>query len=176
MTVDSATEERVILVDANDVAVGTEGKLRAHQKGLLHRAFSVFVLDSMGRVLLQQRADAKYHSGGLWSNTCCGHPRTNEDIRLAAQRRLTEEMGIVCELREVGTFTYRADLGNGLVEHEVDHLFIGDFEGDPAPDPAEVASWTWMPMSAAQSDCPARPGRYTAWFPLALTALGDAIP
>lgn len=166
-------EERVILVDVNDSVLGTEEKLRAHESGVLHRAFSVFLIDAGNRVLLQQRAIAKYHSPGLWSNSCCGHPRPGEDTRTAAARRLVEEMRVTCDLVSAGRFLYRAELGNGLIEHELDHLFVGRFTGDPDPAPEEVDQWAWMGWPALVDDCVKRPDRYTAWLPKALTALGD---
>src|SRR5687768_6652445 len=139
------TEERVILVDGLDREIGSEEKLRAHRTGVLHRAFSVFVFDAHDRVLLQRRADGKYHSGGLWSNTCCGHPRPGESIESAALRRLRAEMGILeCKVRRVSSFLYRTAVGNGLVEHEVDHVVIGEWNGEPAPDPTEVSEWRWV--------------------------------
>jgi isopentenyl-diphosphate Delta-isomerase len=169
-------EEQVILVNARDEAIGTEGKLRAHQRGLLHRAFSVFVFDHQGRVLLQRRAAAKYHSGGLWSNTCCGHPRPGELVANAAARRLAEEMGINCELQARSTFMYRADLAGGLVEHEIDHLLTGTFQGPPAPNPDEVEAWGWMPFDRLVLECAAEPSRYSAWLPMALAELSSARP
>jgi isopentenyl-diphosphate delta-isomerase len=168
-----SVEDRVILVDASDRALGTEEKLRAHESGALHRAFSVFVIDDDNRVLLQQRATTKYHSAGLWSNTCCGHPRPGEETRTAAARRLVEEMQVACDLVPAGRFLYRAQLGNGLVEHELDHLFIGRFTADPTPAPEEVDRWTWMAWPALVDDCARHPDRYTAWLPKALAALGD---
>jgi isopentenyl-diphosphate delta-isomerase len=164
------SEERVVLVDAEDRAIGTAEKLRAHQTGELHRAVSVFVLDEKGRVLLQRRAAGKYHSAGKWSNTCCGHPRPGEDPRAAAERRLREEMGVTCGLRSVGYFVYRAEVG-GLVEHELDHVFIGEFDGEPNANPAEVDDWAWMGLRELRADCAARPERYTVWLPLALASL-----
>src|SRR5918997_6014944 len=128
-------EEEVILVDERDRVLGASGKLRAHREGALHRAFSVFVFDGEGRLLLQKRARGKYHSAGLWSNTACGHPRPGEATREAARRRLREEMGFDCGLREAFQFLYRAELGGALVEHEYDHVLIGAHEGDPSPDP-----------------------------------------
>src|SRR5690349_17552900 len=128
-------DEAVVLVNPDDTPIGTLSKLEAHRTGQLHRAFSVFIRDSNGRILLQRRANGKYHSGGLWTNACCGHPRPDEQTRVAAERRLEEEMGIRCDLSRVNTFTYFADLDNGLVEHELDHVFIGTFSGDPSPDP-----------------------------------------
>lgn len=166
-------EERVVLVDRNDREVGTEEKLRAHELGTLHRAFSVFVTDDHQRVLLQRRASSKYHSGGLWTNTCCGHPRPGEDVRVAAERRLKEEMGITVSLAPRGTFVYRANLVNGLVEHELDHLFVGHFNGSPRPDVDEADEWAWETWSRLEADCAAHPERYTAWLPFAMRALGS---
>ena len=166
------TEERVTLVDADDAVVGSEEKLRVHQTGALHRAFSVFVVDDEGRLLLQRRAKGKYHSAGLWTNTCCGHPRPGEDIRAAAERRLHEEMGISCRLSPRGSFIYQAALGNGLVEHELDHLFVGRFAGDPEPDPQEAEEWEWVPWPRVVEECAERPERFTVWLPIALRALG----
>ena len=161
-------EERVILVDALDREIGSEEKLRAHRAGVLHRAFSVFVFDDEDRVLLQRRAASKYHSGGLWSNTCCGHPRPGEATAAAARRRLREEMGIDCVLEERFAFTYRAELPAGLVEHELDHVFTARFHGDVAPDPAEVEAWKWTPMRELEAECATHPDRFTAWLPIAL--------
>ncbi len=164
------SEERVVLVDAEDHAIGTAGKLEAHQVGLLHRAVSVFVFDGNGRTLLQRRAAGKYHSPGKWSNTCCGHPRPAESSHIAAERRLREEMGVACVLRNAGSFIYRAELGD-LVEHELDHVFVGEFSADPAPNPAEVDAWSWMGIGELRADLAARPERYTIWLPLALASL-----
>lgn len=159
--------ERVILVDARDVPVGEAEKLEAHRRGALHRAFSVFLLDRAGRVLLQRRAASKYHSGSLWSNTCCGHPRPGEGAAAAAARRLQEEMGVQCPLEPAGAFVYRAQLGE-LVEHEYDHVFVGRFDGSPEPDPAEVAEWRWETRGELQADLAAHPERYTVWLAKAL--------
>ena len=163
--------ERVILVDHRDVAVGTAGKLAAHRAGLLHRAFSVFVLNPAGEMLLQRRASGKYHSGGLWSNACCGHPRPGEDVAAAAGRRLGEELGFGCALRTAGSFRYRAELGAGLTEHEIDHLFVGLWDGRPDPDPAEVSDWRWAALPGIRRELDATPDRFTAWFRAALEAL-----
>ena len=162
--------ERVILVDERDRPAGEAEKLEAHRQGRLHRAFSVFVLDASGRVLLQRRAVGKYHSGRLWSNSCCGHPRPGEDTRAAAERRLAEELGFHCPLEAAGAFVYRAQLGN-LVEHEYDHVFQGRFDGDPRPDPAEVEAWRWMPLEALEAGLAAHPGDYTVWLPEAVKQL-----
>lgn len=164
-------QERVILVDRHDREVGTEEKLRAHTDAKLHRAFSVFVLDHGGSLLLQQRARTKYHSGGLWSNTCCGHPRPGENTEQAARRRLEEEMGFACELERVVAFQYKLDLPGGLVEHEYDHVFVGRYEGEPFPDPTEVEDWRWAGVSTVFADQAARPQEYTGWFGLAMNAL-----
>ena len=161
-------QERVIVVDASDRAVGTAPKLDAHVAGMLHRAVSVFVADGEGRVLLQRRADAKYHSAGLWTNSACGHPRPGESPVEAAARRLREEMGVDCALEHAGTFHYRAELGNGLVEHEIDHVFVGTWTGEPAPDPGEVGAWRWVPLGELARDVRERQSRYTAWLASAL--------
>ena len=151
-------EEHVVLVDERDVAIGTQEKLRAHRDAALHRAVSVFVFDGSGAMLLQRRAAGKYHSGGLWSNAACGHPRPGETPADAPHRRLREEMGIDCPLAPAFTFTYRAELGAGLVEHEVDHVFVGRSGADPAPDPGEVDGWRWVALDAVRADLAAIPG------------------
>ncbi|MFT3885033.1 MAG: isopentenyl-diphosphate Delta-isomerase [Flavobacteriales bacterium] len=160
----SGAEEQVVLVDAHDNAIGTMGKQEAHARGLLHRAFSVFLFDAQGRVLLQRRAWGKYHSSGLWTNACCSHPRPDEAVADAAARRLQEELGIRCPLAEQFRFTYRADVGNGLIEHELDHVFFGRFDGDPQPDPAEVMDVRWMDPAAISAELAASPERFTPWF------------
>lgn len=165
----------VVLVDARDVPVGTAGKLRAHEEGLLHRAFSVFVFDREGSLLLQRRADGKYHSGGLWSNTCCSHPRPGEPVEEAAHRRLREEMGFDCALAGAGHFTYRAGLGNGLIEHELDHVFSGVWSGVPHPDPAEVGAWKWCPVGVLEAALRDHPETFTAWLPLAWHQLAPRV-
>jgi isopentenyl-diphosphate delta-isomerase len=163
--------EHVVLVDDRDRELGTAPKMEAHRDGTLHRAVSAFLLDGRGNMLLQRRATTKYHSAGLWSNTCCTHPRPGEQPGDAAHRRLTEEMGIDCPLSEAGNFLYRAKLENGLIEHELDHLFLGFFEGTPAPDANEVAEWRWFPLDELASDLAAAPQRFTAWLGLALHEL-----
>ncbi|MBC7931800.1 MAG: isopentenyl-diphosphate Delta-isomerase [Rubrivivax sp.] len=156
--------EQVILVDEQDRELGASEKLRAHAEGVLHRAFSVFVFDRAGRLLLQRRASAKYHSGGLWSNTCCGHPRPGEETAAAAHRRLREEMNFDCELRAAFGFVYRAELDNDLVEHEYDHVFVGEFEGSPAPDPSEVEEWKWVSMDDLRRGLRDEPSQYSYWL------------
>lgn len=157
-------EERVVLVDENDAEVGTLEKQRAHQEGRLHRAFSVFVLNSRGEMLLQRRAAAKYHSPGLWTNTCCSHPRPGEPVDAAARRRLREEMGIDCALTPLFAFTYRAQVGPGLVEHEYDHVFVARHDGDPAPSPDEVDGWRWVPVDQVAREVREHPDAFTPWF------------
>jgi isopentenyl-diphosphate delta-isomerase len=161
-------EERVVLVDHQDRGIGTEGKLATHRAGLLHRAFSVFVFNGAGDLLLQRRARSKYHSAGLWANTCCGHPRPGEEVRPAAMRRLREEMGIDCALHELTAFSYRADVGNGLIEHEYDHILVGRFEGEPSPAPDEVEHWRWISLDDVSADLSGNAAHYAAWFPIAL--------
>ena len=161
----------LIAVDAEDRETGVVDKLTAHLDGILHRAFSVFVFDEADRLLLQRRAIGKYHSGGLWSNTCCSHPRAGESLPDAAHRRLREEMGFDCPLQAVFGFVYRAALDRGLVEHEFDHVVVGRFQGAPAPDAGEVEEWKWERVPAIQSQLAEDPGAFTAWFELALDGL-----
>jgi isopentenyl-diphosphate delta-isomerase len=156
--------ERVILVDEADREVGTDEKAAAHAGGRLHRAFSIFVFDRSGRLLLQRRAAGKYHSAGRWSNTCCGHPRPGEALDEAAHRRLREEMGFDCRLVEVARYRYTARLEGGLVENEIDHLFAGEFDGAPAPDPAEAEEWRWAEPRGLLGQIGAAPQRFTAWL------------
>lgn len=160
----AANLETVILVDLQDRVVGEAEKLKAHREGLLHRAFSVVVFDDRHRILLQRRHVDKYHSGGLWSNTACGHPRPSEILADAAARRLYEEMGIRCELTHQFGFVYRADVDGGLVEYEYDHVFFGRYDGDPTPDEAEVEEWCWSPPSEIASELAEHPDAYTYWF------------
>ncbi|HYN84470.1 MAG TPA: isopentenyl-diphosphate Delta-isomerase [Pyrinomonadaceae bacterium] len=162
------TAERLILVDARDREVGTGEKLTVHRDGALHRAFSVFVFDAAGRLLMQKRAAAKYHSAGLWSNTACGHPRPGEATERAARRRLREEMGFECGLRAAFEFVYRAELEGELVEHEYDHVFVGKHAGDPAPDPSEVEEWRWVSMDELRRGLREEPGRYSYWLKAAV--------
>jgi isopentenyl-diphosphate delta-isomerase len=139
-------------------------KMEAHEKGLLHRAFSVFVINSNNELLLQQRAFSKYHSGGLWTNTCCSHPRNGESNLEAAHRRLQEEMGFDCTLTKLLDFVYRAELDKGLTEHEFDHVFIGKWQGEPKINPLEVAAFKWMDVYKLEKDILDDPSNYTEWF------------
>jgi len=158
------TVEEVVLVDAADRQIGTAPKLDAHRRGVLHRAFSVFIHDGEGNLLLQKRHPAKYHSGGLWTNTCCGHPRPGEDVGAGARRRLMEEMGIACALAPLGTLTYRADVGGGLIEHELVHLFAGVYGGEVHPHALEAEDYAWRPLGALRREAAGEPERFTAWF------------
>lgn len=156
--------DHVVLVDELDQELGTMEKLEAHRQGALHRAFSVFLFDEEGRILLQQRADCKYHSAGLWTNTCCSHPRPGESTAQAATRRLVEEMGTTCALEHGFSFLYKADVGQGLVEHELDHVFFGRTDSVPEPDPLEVKAWRWVGCAELATELEERPGNFTAWL------------
>ena len=165
--------EHVILVDELDNQTGTAEKLQAHQDGgRLHRAFSVFIFNSRGEMLLQRRASAKYHFGGLWTNTVCSHPQEGESLEQGVRRKLQQEFGFDTEIREVLTFTYRAtDPASDLTEHELDHVFTGIYDGDPSPNPAEVADWKWSAPVTIERDLNENPDRYTPWFPTAFQKL-----
>ena len=163
--------ERVIVVDNNDKEIGTEEKIKAHEKGKLHRAFSIFVFNSKGELLLQKRAREKYHSGGLWTNTCCSHPRAGEGLEEAAHRRLKEEMGFDCKLREAFSFIYKVKFRNGLTENELDHVFVGRFGGKPKPKPEEAEGWKWVSMDGLKKDVEKNPDKYTYWLRVALEKL-----
>ncbi len=157
-------EEQVILVDENDVQIGLMPKMEAHEKALLHRAFSVFVFNDKNELMLQQRALDKYHSPGLWTNTCCSHQRDGESNLAAGKRRLFEEMGFVTELKETTSFIYKAPFDNGLTEHELDHILVGTYKGTPKPNKDEVGGWKWMAIDAVKLDVVERPELYTEWF------------
>ncbi len=154
----------VILVDENDNPIGTMPKMEAHEKAMLHRAFSVFILNANDEVLLQQRANDKYHSAGLWTNTCCSHPHPGEDTLGAARRRLKEEMGMEADLQFVFKFMYKAPFDNLLTEHEIDHVFIGKTDQLPAINPEEVASYKYMKPEEIKLDMEQNPQSYTVWF------------
>ncbi|WP_048331315.1 isopentenyl-diphosphate Delta-isomerase [Bizionia psychrotolerans] len=157
-------EEQVILVNENDEQIGLMGKMEAHEKALLHRAFSVFVFNDKNELMIQQRAKHKYHSPGLWTNTCCSHQRAGESNIQAGKRRLQEEMGFVTDLEESISFIYKAPFDNGLTEHEFDHILIGHFNESPQINPEEVAAWKWMTLDAVKADLKMKPDLYTAWF------------
>jgi isopentenyl-diphosphate Delta-isomerase len=157
-------EEQVILVNEQDEPIGLMGKMEAHEKAVLHRAFSVFVLNDQHEVMLQQRAAHKYHSPLLWTNTCCSHQRAGETNIEAGTRRLSEEMGFTTELKELFHFIYKAPFDNGLTEHELDHVMVGRYKGVPEINPEEVASWKWMSIEDIKSDMKSHPEAYTVWF------------
>jgi isopentenyl-diphosphate delta-isomerase len=170
-------DDQVILVDELDRPVGFEDKLAAHERGgKLHRAFSVFLFDSSGRMLIQRRAEGKYHFGGLWTNACCSHPRRGQTLMESARARLRHELGIDAPLEELFSFVYRAeDPASGLTEHEFDHVLRGRFDGAPAPNPDEVSDWEWVEPRELLEDVRRRPERYTPWFKLVLErVLGHA--
>ncbi len=157
-------EEKVILVNEKDEQIGLMPKLEAHKKAVLHRAFSVFVLNLKGELMLQQRAAHKYHSSMLWTNTCCSHQRDGESNLEAGKRRLFEEMGFVCELKEVFSFIYKAPFDNGLTEHELDHVMVGEYEESPQINKEEVNAFKWMTLEAIKKDMERQPEIYTEWF------------
>src|SRR6056300_606394 len=161
------SKEKVILVDENDTQVGLMPKLEAHQKGLLHRAFSVFIFNNNHQLLLQKRAVSKYHSGGLWTNTCCSHPREGEETINAANRRLIEEMGIKTNLRKVFDFIYKAELDNELTENEFDHVYYGVYDEDPTINTEEADDFKWIDMETLNNDIALNGQNYTVWFKIA---------
>ncbi|RXG20514.1 isopentenyl-diphosphate Delta-isomerase [Leeuwenhoekiella aequorea] len=158
------SEELVILVDENDKEVGLMPKMEAHEKALLHRAFSVFVFNKNKELMLQRRASHKYHSPGLWTNTCCSHQRQGESNIAAGKRRLMEEMGFETNLEESISFIYKAPFDNGLTEHEFDHILLGNYEDNPNLNPDEVSEWKWMSLSDINTDMLENPDIYTEWF------------
>ena len=157
-------EERVILVDKIDNQIGTMPKMEAHQKAILHRAFSVFILNERGELMLQQRAHDKYHSPSLWTNTCCSHQREGEGNVEAGKRRLKEEMGFTTDLKELFHFIYQAPFDNGLTEHELDHVLLGYYKGPPKINKLEVADWKWMDIKKISESMKINPQDYTVWF------------
>jgi len=160
--------EYVILVDKNDNPVGRAEKIQAHKQGLLHRAFSIFVFSpDMKKLLIQRRNPHKYHSGGLWANTTCSHPRPGEELETAAHRRLQEEMGFDTALTHIGSFIYKANFDNGLTEYELDHLFTGTYDGPVHPDPSEVSDYRWEDIDFLAKDLKDNPQKYAYWFRIA---------
>jgi len=157
-------KEYVILVDTADSELGTMEKMEAHEKAVLHRAFSVFIFNDRGELMLQQRAAHKYHSPLLWTNTCCSHQRQGESNIQAGKRRLQEEMGFEVDLEEKFHFVYKAEFDNGLTEHELDHVMVGYYNEKPIINPEEVASWRWIDMEVLQKDIKDNPQDYTVWF------------
>ena len=165
--------EQVVLVDEHDNEVGTMEKIEAHEKALLHRAFSIFVFNDAGQMMLQKRALSKYHSPGLWTNTCCSHPRPGESLEEATRRRIAEEMGFECKMHEVFSFIYKAAFDHGLTEHELDHVFMGLHNGDPLINPDEVEEWKWIDVDDLLKDIDQFPDKYTVWFKIAVKEMGD---
>ncbi|MBX2966013.1 MAG: isopentenyl-diphosphate Delta-isomerase [Cyclobacteriaceae bacterium] len=158
--------EKVILVDEHDNELGTLEKMEAHRKGVLHRAFSVMLFNSKGELLIQKRSGNKYHSAGLWTNTCCSHPRPGEQMEKAAQRRLKEEMGIDAQPGFAYSFIYKATLDNGLIEHELDHVLIGQYDDEPQINRQEVSDWRYVPIVQVKREVQENPGKFTHWFKL----------
>jgi isopentenyl-diphosphate Delta-isomerase len=174
-SIQSNDNDPIVLVDAHDTPQGVASKIDVHRHGLKHRALSVLVRDLTGNMLVHRRHSAKYHSGGLWTNACCSHPRPDEPPVEAARRRLAEEMGVRCEVKPLFTARYRAAVSNGYIEDEVVHAFGGTYEGPIKPDPAEVAEWKWMPFAVLTEDLTRRPEFYTVWFCLYFREHYDAI-
>ncbi|WP_242085385.1 isopentenyl-diphosphate Delta-isomerase [Aestuariivivens sediminis] len=168
-------EEKVILVNENDEQIGLMPKMEAHEKAVLHRAFSVFIFNDNHELMLQQRALSKYHSPGLWTNTCCSHQRDGESNVSAGKRRLQEEMGFVTDLKESISFIYKAPFDNGLTEHEYDHVLLGKYNNDPVINTDEVANWKWMPLEEVKLDIKRHPELYTEWFKVIFNKFNEHI-
>lgn len=166
-------EQEVILVTEEDEPIGTMEKMQAHRQGVLHRAFSIFIFDSKGRMLLQQRAAGKYHGANLWSNTCCSHPFPGEDTGSAASRRLQEELGFGTSLKQIFNFTYRANVENNLIEHEFDHVFTGEWSGPVAVNKSEVQDFCYLSFTELKKAIQEHPGKFTSWFKLIFPRLAD---
>ena len=173
MSANFPINEQLILVDEQDQPLGFCEKMEAHRKGYLHRAFSVFLFDNQGRMLLQRRALSKYHSGGLWTNACCSHPYPEEETLAAALRRLQEEMGFVTPVTKAFDFVYKAQFENGLTEYEFDHVFVGAYEGPIQPDPHEVMDYEYVPIVKIEEQLLSEPERYTAWFRIAFPKIRE---
>ena len=164
---------QVILVDENDVQVGVMEKIEAHQKAILHRAFSIFIFNKKGEMLLQKRAAAKYHSPGLWTNACCSHPQPGEELLTSAKKRLKEEMGFETELKKIFDFTYKTSFDNGLTEHEFDHVIVGTYDGPIIPDSSEVSDYCYMALHAIKESLITHSAAYTEWFKIAFPKLEE---
>lgn len=165
--------KELILVDEKDVQVGVMEKMEVHQKALLHRAFSVFIFNRKGEMLIHQRAPNKYHSGGLWTNACCSHPGPGEETLPAAQNRLRQEMGITTKLVKIFDFIYKASFDNGLTENEFDHVFMGEYDGEIFPDKEEVSDFCFKPLSDIKESMQMQPHKYTEWFKVAFPKLEE---
>lgn len=163
----------VVIVDGNDLPIGVMDKTEAHKKGILHRAFSVFIFNNKQEILLHQRADNKYHGAGLWTNACCSHPQLNENVKESAIERLHYEMGLQCDVKNAFSFIYHTSVENGLIEHEYDHIFVGYTNAEPAPNPSEVKAFKWSHPRAVISDMQLNPHHYTYWFKSAFPKVLD---
>lgn len=159
--------QSVVLVNEMDHPIGTAEKMEAHRKGLLHRAFSVFIFDNTGRMLLQKRAKEKYHGGDLWTNACCSHPSANDEIKNSAEIRLHEELGFTTSLKKIFEFKYRAEVENDLIEHEYDHVFAGEYNGSIHPNPNEVSDYCYKDISEIKKSLAENPSQFTFWFKMA---------
>lgn len=164
-------KQQVVLVDKNNRKIDVEEKIKAHKEGKLHRAFSIFIFNSKGELLIQQRAKTKYHSGGLWSNTVCSHPKLNETYQQAVHRRLKEEMGFDCKLKKLFCFIYNTGFQNGLIENEYDCVFIGKFDGKPKPNPKEVMNYKWISVKELKQDIIKNSNKYSIWLKIALSRI-----
>lgn len=167
--------EEVILVDLNDTEIGTAEKMLAHKKAMLHRAFSILIFNDKKELLLQKRALTKYHSPGLWTNTCCSHQRSGESTLTAAHRRLKEEMGFDTALKEIFSFVYQAKFDNGLIEHEFDHVLVGNYTAEPIPNSEEVDSFKWITLEELRKDMGSNPNNYTPWFKILINEILDKL-
>lgn len=165
-------EDAVILVDEHDNELGTMPKLEAHITGTLHRAFSLFIFNSEQQLLIQQRAISKYHSGGLWANTCCSHPRPNEPLLNAIHRRLDEEFGMRCDMQSIGNVLYNEQVTDNLIEHEYDHLFLGFSDDTPQYNPDEIMNYRWISLEKLYQDIKNNPQNYSVWFRYILNRMG----
>jgi isopentenyl-diphosphate Delta-isomerase len=163
----------VVLVNEHDEAMGVMEKMEAHRNGLLHRAFSVFIFNQEGKMLLQQRALDKYHSGGLWTNACCSHPQPGDEMPASAQKRLNEEMGFTAPLEKIFEFIYRHEFDNGLIEYELDHVWAGEYGGSIHPDKEEVMAASYQPVNEIEKDLILHPEKFTAWFHIAFPKIKD---
>ena len=164
-------KQQVVLVDKNNRKIGVEEKIKAHKEGKLHRAFSIFIFNSNGKLLIQQRAKTKYHSGGLWSNTVCSHPKPDETYLQATHRRLKEEMGFDCKLKKLFCFIYNTGFQNGLIENEYDCVFVGKFDGEPKPNHKEIMNHKWISLNELKKDIISYPNKYSVWLKIALNRI-----
>ncbi len=166
---------KVVIVDRNDNSLGEMDKLLAHERGELHRAFSVFIFNHSGEMLIHQRAADKYHGGGLWTNACCSHPQLHEDLEQGALQRLQYEMGLVCQIRKLFSFIYHSPVENNLIEHEFDHVFVGYTDDNPIPNPTEVQSYRWISVDSLKEEILTFPDTFTYWFKSALDQVIEAL-